>query len=430
VNVLTQEITETSCVSIDILEALLRDHLADQKAIVIDYASAPFPHHGTNDSTTFERVTLTWMQPDASPHSHTATWIVKRWRAGGARDGSLGITQPREVLAWEQGWLRPASLPSGMVVPFIGAWRSPDNSEAWLAMADVSTELAAYPRLALSGEQVIGRAQTILARLARFHVLWEQPERQADLYASAWLRRPETFLWDLAPTYASALGRPAAANVSPDASAPPSWEGLAADLDAFLETLSDQRRLWEHLLVDRQVLVEALQPYPRTLLHHDLDDRNIGLRWSGGAGDRSLARHASDLVLIDWEWMAIGPAAFDVARIIQFLPVVLAPGAAAPQAFWTNELADYYFARYRAEGGRNDDVAGWQRSYGLAMIAQSTVQMPFTHGRMLRAIRGELPLPEIVGVSEEVTRENMRAGLPVMQQMVELVLRETRRWLT
>jgi len=408
----------------------LREHLADQTAVIIDHTSMPFPHQGTNDSTTFERVTFTWARPRFWQDSHATTWIIKHWKAGGARDGALGISQPREVLAWEQGWLRPAAMPAGMVVPFVGARRSPDGSQAWLAMHDVSTELSAYPRLGLSGAQVLSRAKVILARLARFHVLWEQPTRQAELHASPWLRRPQEYLWDLAPTYTQALGRSPSAYVPPGASAPPSWDGLAADLEAFLETLPvDQRRLWEELLVDRQVLLQALLPYPQTLLHHDLDDRNIGLRWSGGGASQSTAHEPSELVLIDWEWMATGPAAIDVARIIQFLPVVLAPGAAAPQAFWNNELADYYFARYCADGGACADPASWRRSYGLGLVAQSIAQMPSTHGRMLRGIRGEVPLPQIVGVSEDIVREKLLSGLPVMQKMVELAAHEVQRWL-
>jgi hypothetical protein len=426
-----QEPIASPAIPIDILESILREHLADHTAIIIDHTSTPFAHQGTNDSTTFERVTFTWARPYAWLDSHATTWIVKHWKAGGARDGALGISQPVEALAWEQGWLRPSALPAGIVVPFIGVRRSPDGSQAWLAMTDISTELSAYPRLALSGEQVISRAKAILARLARFHALWEQPDRQAELQASRWLRHPQEYLWDLAPTYARALGRPPAKGAPLGASAPPVWDGLAADLGVFLEALpADQRRLWEDLLIDRQVLVEALQPYPRTLLHHDLDDRNIGLRWSHSGEDQPSARQPSELVLIDWEWMATGPAALDVARIVQFLPVVLAMGAAAPQAFWNNELADYYFARYRADGGVSADPALWRRSYGLALIAQSVAQMPFTHGRMLRSIRGDLPLPQIVGVSEELTRQNLRAGLPVMEKMVELATREVQRWLT
>jgi len=123
---------------------------------------------------------------------------------------------------------------------------------------------------------VVRRAHGILARLAHFHALWEAPERQAELHACPWLRRPELYLWDMAPTYARALGRSPVAHVPAGASGPPAWEGLRADLDAFLAARpADERRRWEHLLIDRHAVVEGLIDSPHTLLHNDLDDRNI-----------------------------------------------------------------------------------------------------------------------------------------------------------
>jgi hypothetical protein len=98
-------------------------------------------------------------------------------------------------------------------------------------------------------------------------------------------------------------------------------------------------------------------------------------------------------------------------------------------AFWSNELADYDFEHYQAAGGSCADAAEWRRSYGLGLVAGALAQMPFTHGRMLRSIRGDLAPPQIAGVSEAVVRQSMSASLPMMEQMVELVIREARRWL-
>jgi hypothetical protein len=408
VTVLDQETTVAPGIPINMLETLLRDHLADPTAMIIDQFSTPLAHQGTNDSNMFYRVTFRWALPNSVRDSHTNTWIIKHWQAGGARDSALGIAQPREVLAWEQGWLRPSALPDGLVVPFISAWRAPDNSEAWLAMADVSTELAAYPRMGLSGAQVISRAKTILARLAQFHAIWEQPERQAELQAFPWLRHPKGYPWELVPA-----------------------DQPSADLDAFLEDRpTDERRLWEHLLQGRRALAKSLAQYPPTLLHNDLDDRNIGLHWSdSGAAAGSATRGRQDLVLIDWEWMSVGPAAIDVARIIQFLPIMLTPGSSTPPAFWNNELADYYYAYYRAAGGTGADTTRWRRSYGIALVAQAITRMPFIHGSLRRAMRGDIPPPPIVGVPEAIIRQNLRAGLPMMEQMEQLVVREARKWL-
>lgn len=412
----------------DVLARLLYDHCAAPKARLVSYSSVPLTHEGTNDSTRFFRVTLTWTHTGSTPDRQTSTWILKHWQAGGQRDRTLGITQSREVLAWEQGWLRPAALPPGLIVPWLGVWRSPDQQEAWLAMLDVSTELAAYPRIGLSAQQAISRTAAILTQLARFHAYWEAPQRQATLTTHSWLRRPESYLWDMAATYAQALGRAPHAAVPSNASTPSVWDGLSPDLDAFLSArAANERRLWEQLLTDRQPLVEGLAAYPRTLLHNDLDDRNIGLRWSGGAATQA------ELVLIDWEWLALGPAALDVANLIQRLPVLIMLGAPAgaelPAAVWSSELADSYFTHYRAAGGRLFNAAGWRRAYGLALIVQGLAQMPFMHGSLRRVMGGEIPPPPITGVPEAVVRQHLHASLPIMEQMEQRVIREARRWL-
>ncbi len=425
----TEDRSQTNDVPIKVLESLLHDHVADHTAMITACTSTPFPNLGTNDSSTLYRVTFTWEFPTHPMLPETTTWLVKHWKTAGVRDRAFSIAEPREALAWEQGWLRPSALPAGLVVPIIGARRLPDNTQAWLAMADVSTELSAYPRMALSGAQALQRTQAILARLAHFHALWEQPDRQLELQAFSWLRRPEMFLWDMAPTFARALGRSPVVPVPPATHAPPVWSELSADLEAFLQGRpAHERNLWEHLLTDRQAVVEGLASYPQTLLHNDLDDRNIGLRWSNSkAGTESQTLDTPDLVLIDWEWMALGPAAIDVANLILRLPVMIAPGTSIPDAVWGYELADYYFEHYRAASGRCVDAASWRRSYGLAVVAQGVVQMPFLHGSLRRAIRGELPLPQIVGVPEAIVRQNLESGLPLMQKMEERVLDEAHR---
>jgi hypothetical protein len=407
-----QHIETSTDIPIDILESLLREHVVDETAVITTCDIAPFANQGTNDSSTFYRVTLSWTLANPSTEAST-TWIIKHWKAGGVRDVGLGITQPLDMLAWEQGWLRRDALPRGIVVPFIGTRRSPDHTQTWLAMADVSAELSTYSRMSLTADQAIRRTRIILARLARLHALWERPEQQAKLQACSWLRRPDRYLWDMAATYANALGRTPVA--SPGASAPPVWEGLSADLDAFLDARpADEQRLWEYLLIDRSALVEGLVDYPQTLLHNDLDDRNIGLR--------GLDSDAPDLVLIDWEWIGVGPAAIDVANIVLRVPIMIAPGAPLPEIIWGDEFADDYFARYRAAGGRCVDAAAWRRAYGLAVVAQGITQMPFIHGSLRRALRGDIPLPQIIGVPEEVIHRNLRTGLPMMERMEQRVI--------
>jgi hypothetical protein len=314
-------------------------------------------------------------------------------------------------------------MPAGVIVPIIGGHRAPDGSEAWLVMADVSADLAAYPRLGLTGAAATARARQILARLARFHAYWEQPDQQARLRAQAWLGHTETPLWDPARTDALATG---GAPVDPRPlgdDGPPPPADLSADLAAFLDQRpADERSWWSARLVDRQPLVDALAGLPTTLIHNDLDDRNIGLRWFDH--DPLPA-----LVLIDWEWMTIGPAALDVAKLVGMLPAIIAPGAPVPEIVWTDALADEYFAQYRAAGGRVIDSVAWRRAYGLARIAHGLAQLPTIYGHFLRVARGDAPPPQVAGVPAEIVRQGVRDALLAMERASDAVIREARRWL-
>jgi len=137
----------------------------------------------------------------------------------------------------------------------------------------------------------------------------------------------------------------------------------------------------------------------------------------------------AELVLIDWEWMGVGPAATDVAKVVQCLPVVIAPGTPIPEACWTNELADAYFDCYRAAGGRHFDTAGWRRTYAIALVAQGMTPIPMIAGNMIRAVRGDIPPPQLPGIPEEMVRQHLSAGLALVERMVEMVSREARTWL-
>ena len=418
-------------VPIDILESLLRDHLGDETVAITHCTITPFANQGTNDSTTFFCAELNGAGPDASVTSGSARWIVKHWRAGGARDAGTGVSQPNEVLAWEHGLLSPEALPNGVVVPFVGARRSADKLQAWLAMADVSTELAEFPRTSLSADQAISRVRYVLERLAHFHAYWERPERQAQLQHYPWLQRTEVYIWRLAHTYALSLELPPAAGSLPVSDDLPVWDGLTADLNAFLEWLpAGNRRLWQDLMIDRSALVAALASYPRTLLHNDLDDRNIGLRWLAGiAQTGQTAATTPELVLIDWEWIGVGPSVLDVAKVLIFPPVMMAPGETYPETCWTDELPDYYFAHYRAAGNANVDAETWRRAYGLAVVAQALQYFPPIAGNGVRVVRGDVPPPQVVGIPEEVMRRLLSTGLVLLERQIEFVTREARRWL-
>jgi hypothetical protein len=166
---------------------------------------------------------------------------------------------------------------------------------------------------------------------------------------------------------------------------------LRADVRAFLAWLpAGDRSVLEHLLYRREPLVEALSAFPRTLLHGDADDRNIGLRYRVGraAPNRKIGL-APELVLIDWEWISVGPPALDVARVCGSAAAVCSPSEPRPGALFSGELPEYYFERYRAYGGALADRNMWRRSFDLAFLAAALTQVPFA-GSMIR--RGVAPV--------------------------------------
>jgi hypothetical protein len=63
------------------------------------------------------------------------------------------------------------------------------------------------------------------------------------------------------------------------------------------------------------------------------------------------------------------------------------------------------------------------------MPARSGERLPRTRRptHMRRRYGRDWPPPQIVGVPERIVRENLRAGLPRMQQMEERVMRAARR---
>src|SRR5262245_50974163 len=108
-------------VPIEIVEAILQRHLATPSVRLVDLETAPVATDGYSGNQLF-RVRLAWTGAQAADGARSATWVLKRWLPGGHSERLLGIHQPLEVLGWQHGLLRPASLPAGVATPIVGAW--------------------------------------------------------------------------------------------------------------------------------------------------------------------------------------------------------------------------------------------------------------------------------------------------------------------
>jgi Phosphotransferase enzyme family len=362
----------------EIIEAILQRHLADPSARLADLESEPIPSDGYSGNHLF-RVRLAWTSAMAAEPPRATTWVLKRWLPGGHSERLLGSHQPLEVLGWQHGLVRPEALPAGVATPIVGTWLDADGRAAWIAMEDVSPALSIYSRdLPLHPAQALTRARLVLERMARLHVRWERPDRQATLRRCPWLVPMERFLWFEADRCAAALGHAARPGSRPVGDLTDEYRDDLAALLAWLP--SADRAMFEDLFCHRERLVSAMRPFPRTLIHGDLDDRNLGLRQGPASG---ASEEATELVLIDWEWMAFGTPALDVARFWGGFPAVCDLSMSLPEAAFSDELPAYYFEHYRAYGGALLDARAWHRACSLALLGLTMSQVSFI-GSMIR----------------------------------------------
>jgi hypothetical protein len=360
--------------------ALLRKNLGDSTAQLDDLKTSEMPVDGYSGNTV-HRVALTWTR--GGHDGGAARWVLKRWRPDGHTQKLYGVGHSVEALAWDHGVLRPEAMPPGIAVPLLGVCGDANGSVIWLAMDDVSASLDRYSRaVPLPGDVAVARLRTALSRLAGLHVWWEAPERQERLRRCDWLVPSEQMLWCEAGSYAEALGRPRPAQAAAGSIV---TDEFRANVAAFLQWLpARDRPLIAEILCDRSALGRAIATLPGTLLHGDLDDRNLGLR---AAPERppSPPDHAGDdeLVLIDWEWMGYGPPALDVSRVWASFAAVCDRSQALPSAVFSDELPSHYLEQYRRLGGRAISDDQWRRQFDLALLANGMSQVAF-FGAMVR----------------------------------------------
>jgi len=390
-----------------VLTSILQDHLGEPDAHLTNYNVAPFNNSGMSGNNSLYRVDIEWATSNSRIPDSSISWLIKCWKPGGLSLLELGWSKPVEVLAWQHGILRAESLPSGVRTPIVGAVIDPDGETAWMAVKDVSKELQEYDRaMPLSPEKLVSHAKAVLGGLARFHAFYEQPDHQKSLEGMDWLLPLENYLRRDATRITSILRKAPMDGASQGDS---SDVELYLNLTAFLEWLVPSVRVkFEELLIDRDGLVDLFTSLPKTLLHGDLDDRNIGLSW--------LPSGEGEVILIDWEWMGMGPAALDVAKIMIYLSLLCEPGSPCPEVCWSDELPDFYYENYITACGKQLDHDAWRRSYDLGLVAQALSPLPWVGGNILRTLDGKAPLPE------ESIRMRLASVLQNMEHLMDRIV--------
>ena len=413
----------------EVVESILREHLADPSVTLTDLAVQPFVSDGNSGNNTLYRVQFAWSTAGDGP-LESAEWILKCWRPGGWSENFMGLTQPQEALAWRHNLITPVALPAGFTTPFIGAALGPDGTKAWIAMVDVSTELGRYSwSQPLPPEVALGRVKQILDGFARFHALWEQPQRRGKLAEYSWLLPWEDRVWGRATTLAHMLDK--APMGGRGKGEPEREKERRVDMYTFLDWLApEDQLLWEELMCDRRLLLAAFQEVPRTLIHGDPDPRNVGLRCTQGEGDTDQDIDSStEIVLIDWEAIGIGPAPFDAAYVLWWLPLVCDPFQPCPEFCWSDELPEYYFDRYIAAGGKGLSHEAFTRCFHLAGLLPSLWFVPARAGNTLRSLQGFASIRYIVGIPEEETLGRLKTLWDMLEHKTEMATRTMRRWL-
>ncbi len=345
----------------DVLQSLLRERTADPTATITDLHALEIPLL-ENAAKHLYRVQLTWTGQNGPA---TASWVAKLWQPQGFTGLFMQVSRPLEALAWQAGLLAPSTLPAGMAVPYIGATVDDSGARAWIVMEDVSPAIDAVQE----GEAVddkIELAKLVLDRLAHWHVLWEQPERQATLDANPWLIGQGQRLRCGADVYAICLGHEP---LNIKETTPAMRQAICPPTRNFVQMLPYPVRLtWEELVYRRDRLVHAFSDLPQTLLHGDLYLGQAGLR---------RGNDTSEVLFLDWEWIGRGSPAFDVRQLIQDVAPFGRPGAL------DHSLSDVYFDAYQNHGGTRMDRLTWDKAYALATIFEGVRVFPFIAGGSL-----------------------------------------------
>ena len=294
---------------------------------------------------------------------------------------NLGIEHCIEGYAFHQGLFE--QLPQGIYVPILAATQVGRQQSVWIAMSDVSDDLSQYGRAHQRPYQVAEeRLRQILSSLARFHVHWESHPQLGELRQGRNLLDISNVMWLYATLYSSALDEAPRYRGTIGQMASPE---ISARLRAFLDRLPDDvRPMWRSALVDRRSLLQEILTLPQTLLHGDLDDRNVGLRYQDGS------QVADGLVLIDWEFCGIGPAGVDVAKLLlQFGGVVdLRNVPSVPFQTLFDEFSAHYVDAYRQWGGTASTDEQILKGIQLGFIKECLVPMPLSFGELIQAKQG------------------------------------------
>lgn len=358
---------------------MLSQHESFRELELRDYEVTPVAGHGSGGHRIYSMVT-TWANQSLNANEK---FVLKRWTPASLHARRFNQVESFEAVAHRTGLFK--SLPESVHAPILAAVPAADGGGSWLLMTDVTEALNQYGRPnQFPFEQVKRKVSVVLTGLAQMHAHWEASDHLAQAAKEHRYHDWSTHISVNAGAYRHALTHGATGDIVDGEEMD---EAFVDSLHAFLAWLpSVLRPRWEQVLVDRSALIAAADILPKTLLHGDTDDRNIGL--SAGVRDAGNC-----LTLIDWEWICIGPSGLDAAKPIHQLPASFL-GEPHWIATYTDLLSDWgteYARYYRRHGGRASEaetIAGYQ----IGLVREAMSPFPIVIGGVLLAKNGKAAL--------------------------------------
>ena len=359
------------------IESLLNQHDASAGLEVSDFHLDVLAGHGAGGHDIYS-LRVEWAN---APEPVASNFVLKRWTAASPHSQRFDLKESYEAIAHRTGLF--AALPASVHVPIVASLPDADGEGSWLLMENVSAELDQYGRPnRFPFEQLKQKVSIVLDRLAQMHVRFESSEHLADAVNDHRYNDCAAHMSMRAAAYRHALSKGATDEmVEGDVID----EAFVLQLLAFLDWLpSELRPMWERVLVDRSDLIAAANALPHTLLHGDLDDRNIGLGTDAGLHDPTLT-------LIDREWICVGPGPLDAAKPIHQLPASFTGQFELLNTYsemlprWGEEYAQ----AYRRHGGTRATADQLRHAYHLGHVREAMSPFPHVIGSVLMAKQRE-----------------------------------------
>ena len=226
---------------------------------------------------------------------------------------------------------RDADVVARRYMPHAVATRADESARIWAVLLEYISDATLVDTVDRPGEWTREHIDAAIDGMAALHAVWHG--RIDELRRQRWIGQVRT--------------------TARMKSMAPLWRARADHASPMFSAWANNSPALQHDLIDRIAdWRPALDRMPQTLIHNDLNPRNLCLRPRGG---RSI------LCAFDWELATIGAPVRDLA---EFLCFVLPPGVARDRV---DAMMDRHLCAFRAGARVAVDRGAWRASFGAAL---------------------------------------------------------------